>query len=47
MTTYRVVRTGRTWAVADAKGTIVEGGFFARSAAQDARDVWAAAVSTD
>ena len=38
---YRVKRTGRTWSVEDtATGQIVEGGFFARTNAQDCRDRW-------
>jgi len=38
MAAYRVVRSqsGRTWDVVDAQGAVVEGGFFAKSAAQAA-----------
>jgi hypothetical protein len=37
---YTVTRTGRTWAVVDPAGQVVEGGFFARTAAQECRDTW-------
>jgi hypothetical protein len=37
---YTVTRTGRTWSVVDPAGQVVEGGFFARAAAQECRDKW-------
>lgn len=45
--TYRVIRTGRTWAVEHVQtGQIAEGGFFSRAAAQDCRDKWESAAGT-
>jgi hypothetical protein len=40
---FSVKRTGRTWAVVDQSGNVVEGGFFSRDAAEKARDGWAEA----